>query len=1024
MPSFRIQNAYWFTGQKQPSEPNLITLPELFAQAGHEFPPAQEFMIWVRWHQAVPFLRLKAGWRCGGETANQPFSDDQEQVRVWLSRLPVPESSDQMWNRIKAKYHSCQASVPREAKLQMDWIVDCDLPAFAGAGDMVDRERGDRPIMSVAHVKKTSGDREEITTTITIQGMMRIFWEKAAAAAPRPGTTPAPVLDYRDLDLTVVVTDAQPMRKFDGLAAVDFGNTNSVFVCLRAGRNDVANVESIQCDRYADAKDIKLARDSKDSALPSVVRIADYRETAPRESDKIPLATWTVGTEALSGGSGALLLGGKRLLADPQQQTGHPIVLGDRNEEIPKDLPAELLIAKILKEFYCSEMSYPQPIAVTYPATFSDAEIERTREAVVKALRRSTMQPTYWPKPKPKPEGQAAARAAATPGGDVKAEERQLVEERARLLDKWVPRRFMLDEATAAAFHFLYRDFIRGPGRMPAFYHIYPNGVNILLYDCGGGTTDISLIHCRVYSEPQNAPPRSVPAAPPAVPVSPAAVVQRRPSVVPASPAAAVQTQTMPAGARMPPAAFRAGFPGAPPPPAAGQAARRAPDPPPGDAWRIDIRVLGRTGHRDFGGDNITEIVFVVLKALVARLVARLLGDAEWFVWDEGLRAGCDKSHASAWFENLHKLVPTPWMEETTQSTAQGARRMRLMALSNDERTTRREVTLRFWEWAEKVKRSLSELAAPSPDEPSETVAKVLAPTPEFRELLTSFLAARHPIDRGALEDELSEVWSDPFLIKQWVDYLVEPDVAKTIRAANNMIESRLVEATRPASKRYVKGGELPDDSVVHWVYVVGKSSRYSLIRQQLMTRLAVGGLARRKENGSPAMSRMRFEEEVLKTCVASGAVLAALVSRGSPDVKVDFDSDLSRRLPYSVGFDSANGPEVLFKENQPYHKLDTQCLAVAANRQNEATLYLERQWPGDEIEAIDEHGRTKWEKFMRFDFPRPPVGTIKVEYGDDPQHRGRKTFLMTDMAPGGKVVVGQELAERAYVSPPQRGDL
>jgi molecular chaperone DnaK (HSP70) len=99
----------------------------------------------------------------------------------------------------------------------------------------------------------------------------------------------------------------------------------------------------------------------------------------------------------------------------------------------------------------------------------------------------------------------------------------------------------VIDEASAAAFYFAYRDFINGPGQFPAFRYLYPSGMHMLLYDCGGGTTDLSLVRLE--------------------------------------------------GA---------------------------------DEDHLKISVLGRAGHRTFGGDFITEQVFRLLKMKLAALRGEL----------------------------------------------------------------------------------------------------------------------------------------------------------------------------------------------------------------------------------------------------------------------------------------------------------------------------------------------------------------------------------------------------------------
>jgi molecular chaperone DnaK (HSP70) len=76
---------------------------------------------------------------------------------------------------------------------------------------------------------------------------------------------------------------------------------------------------------------------------------------------------------------------------------------------------------------------------------------------------------------------------------------------------------------------------------MPAFRYLYPNGMHMLLYDCGGGTTDLALVRVEARG-----------------------------------------------------------------------------------AGEVDIRVLGRAGHRQFGGDFITLQVFRLLKAKLAALKGKI----------------------------------------------------------------------------------------------------------------------------------------------------------------------------------------------------------------------------------------------------------------------------------------------------------------------------------------------------------------------------------------------------------------
>ncbi|MBX9622509.1 MAG: hypothetical protein K2X82_01710, partial [Gemmataceae bacterium] len=60
-----------------------------------------------------------------------------------------------------------------------------------------------------------------------------------------------------------------------------------------------------------------------------------------------------------------------------------------------------------------------------------------------------------------------------------------------------------LDEATAAAFFHIHRRVFERPGGLVRFRYLFPDGVRLLLIDCGGGTTDIALAHA---ASPPDAP--------------------------------------------------------------------------------------------------------------------------------------------------------------------------------------------------------------------------------------------------------------------------------------------------------------------------------------------------------------------------------------------------------------------------------------------------------------------------------------------------------------------------------------
>ena len=208
--------------------------------------------------------------------------------------------------------------------------------------------------------------------------------------------------------------------------------------------------------------------------------------------------------------------GAKRLLADMNVATKQEILVGNHKHSISKELPAELFLCGMFRGFHERQLRVPRRIAITCPATFSDWETRRLREAVVQGWRRSL-------------------------GADTRSYDPK------KIRDPDLPD-IVLDEASAAAFYFLYHDYIDETGGLDVLNYLHGGhgGLNLLVFDCGGGTTDIGLIH------------------------------------------AAAQYKKSKEEKRL---------------------------------GRLSIEVLGRTGHRTFGGDDITVAAFRAIKAKIAKVL-------------------------------------------------------------------------------------------------------------------------------------------------------------------------------------------------------------------------------------------------------------------------------------------------------------------------------------------------------------------------------------------------------------------
>ncbi|HLW65984.1 MAG TPA: hypothetical protein VKS79_11805 [Gemmataceae bacterium] len=317
--------------------------------------------------------------------------------------------------------------------------------------------------------------------------------------------------------ISVAMKPAKPVPAFDGFAALDLGNTSSTLVALSLS-NAFYRTDAIQIvNADAPRGDLKQHIDP----VVSNVRIDLIRSYEPppagvrvfpsvSKDDYPQSVNWVAGRVAAPQDGGAsgtepatqgLVLGSKRLAAGKDWEKTQKLVARHRRTyekteqpeqfEVLHRLPAELLVCRLLQRFREATFSWPRSLAITYPTTYSPRELEQLREVVQRAWLR--MQ----------------ARLQAVPPGleepaDVHDPE---LDRSCRSLQQLIHSHrlgmepgedsvlhLLVDEASAAAFFFLYRRIFEEPGGLPRFRYLYPRGLNMLLYDCGGGTTDIALV--------------------------------------------------------------------------------------------------------------------------------------------------------------------------------------------------------------------------------------------------------------------------------------------------------------------------------------------------------------------------------------------------------------------------------------------------------------------------------------------------------------------------------------------------
>lgn len=836
-----LRNIFHYTGVR--TSLKQYPLSRLTGIQPQEAPP--ECVVLFEWDIRLTFLKLDVhpevpnsvtseatpvpDWFSSGELFGRNLLTEMGISQAqWPACLQTPEGQDPTRRFVIGRVSSTMTTTPepRESQLVLTFHIDTD------------DERG-------------------------YQKFVKIREQAGEKGLPIP-SPPIHVSTYHSgkLDaLRQIKLDLRPMEQmkpYDGYAALDLGNTSTTLVCFPRNTS-----------RTEDTEVIRGEGTKSPESTQSTIRITKYetKEHQPQkkggvaariaeaDAPPMPFAECVVGDEALEEFSGGLVMGAKRLLASPNPDEKQQILLDDdRLVSIPKQQPAEFFISQLIRRFHQKKLKHLSKLAITYPTTFSSREVAQLKESVYFAWVRSLGGKTY------------------DLGRDA--------------LKKRLP--VVIDEASAAVFFFLFRDFIQGPGGLRSFRYLYPEGVNVLLYDCGGGTTDVAVV-------------RAIPR----------------------------------------------------------------------DLKLVEIEVLGRTGQRGFGGDNITAAVFRLLKAKIACKLGEILHDPNRLEFPDNVR-------------------DVPRFLDTQGPTIERWVPIKFTQGSVDEEIERRrmEATLEMWRWAEIYKQLL--------DSPEAEVQYAYFPTAK----LPNLLCEAHPeLDR---DDCARDVLDEITLSAVEVDELIKDTIKSGIDKVNHLIESRVGA-----------------NDEIHRVYVIGNASRYPLIREMLDKHLLVQFLSGSEDNPG----RLHFDELNLKSAVAKGAVIAHSLQDTGFGFHVKFDDHLIDRLPFDLTYlDLADGIErEIYKEHESYRVLEQEVREIKVPNSREtgveagSLVTLRRRWPGE----------TKPEPFLEFQFPQGVVGPLELTYRSGDRKRERPNFVMTDKgARGASTVQGMEHLEASYVSPPQYGDL
>ena len=908
-----VTNVHPYSGKRGAVEETdlatFLTLPR--PTSASTAAPAAEWLVLFEW----PSGAVAYTWGAEAvlkDMSKVAFVDSVEDGKKLFKKFNIPEAN---WppclKGVDAIGGNCfrMAAMPLDAQLHLEVEIDTNAPQLNELSQLVmhyeqvKRERGDDEDARAAR-SEVNAEAKRAFPPITVS---------AFKSRPASKSDEAFLGAERTVLVQIKGVPMLPMTGYHGYVALDLGNTGSMLAYMSELNDEVQHMQLLT-----------LEGTMSKEAIQTAIRISAFTpaDSASRETDvdgiedfgPMPKAAWEIGLKALTGSEGALILGSKRLLSDPNRREDHKVWLNGSPRIIPKSLPSELFLARLVQIFHGSQTPPRQihgPIetddgaaggsggvrtcglAVTCPTTFSDREIAELRKAVYAGWRRALGGTRYkYP--------------VADMNGAIT---------------------LIIDEASAAAMYFIYRDFLRGPGNARALPYLYPNGINLLVYDCGGGTTDIALLHVfAVYDQ-----------------------VSDRVS-------------------------------------------------------QLHIDVIGRTGHRGFGGDNVTEAVFALMKAKVAAKLAALQQGPRAFEIPEGTTPASLAALIEAKKDVIDKLFPTRFNRAKIEQ-----RQVREQAAA----------VMEMWREAEKIKESLSKDGKDEPKSP-------LFP------LKGSLMAAYLTVVARKDARQTVDILKSATITRSEVDAVVRDAVQSTIDKANGLIRRRMgridASLSPAASKAKSDAATMTDDEEnaathrakggeIHKVYVLGNASRYGLIRKSLEAQLDVPFLC--DEGDMPG--RLVFETQNLKGAVAKGAVAALRLQKMVDGVTVRFDNDLIKRLPFDVYYtDLGVADKCLYRKGELYERLEAKEVPPPAVpegmklSEEGRTVTLKRQWPDD----------PKPYPYLTFRFPHKVEGPLLIEYvlekEDDPPH-----FQMSDMgATNEKPVRGEELSEAQYVSPPQSGEL
>ena len=425
------------------------------------------------------------------------------------------------------RQHNCEESALAQVILNEDWVDENWALAGSVSAQATIRLKFIINTNNETCIKELlkSADGESPTIRLTV-----LYFD---ADAPQPD----------DQTIVLHLTPGTPTPKSTRLIGLDLGNTSSALAVidpldidgdptrpltkrvpmltarLSAGGGSIGHTDTRGAPVPSELRFLKFL--TWPDGPPEPPRNRRYPDAAQYPDDDMPnSADFMMGELARhpSAPARSVVMGAKRMGSTrPKKQrtpqegpvypthavnAAHRIIAGPEPSEAAATIqldvraPLELLACRMLQHFREAHRTWPAKIALTYPTTYTRFELQSLRQAVQKGWLR--MQAI----------GQRSG--SAIPPHDIELigmarELQQIVNNPPDLASQSKDPliKLLLDEASAAAFFFVYRKmFEEMTGGMAAFRYLYEaHGLNMLLYDCGGGTTDIALVNVRVESD-------------------------------------------------------------------------------------------------------------------------------------------------------------------------------------------------------------------------------------------------------------------------------------------------------------------------------------------------------------------------------------------------------------------------------------------------------------------------------------------------------------------------------------------